>query len=161
MTDSLDDTQYEANKVLSLTRNEALFLDDSFSMILERDSDEEDFNRGKTVFPFIPTVRPLTPTGGLPAPSDLLEKIGHAILYTTDTDNLGKQAEILVSLTDLYMLRELAQSFVKVGEEKVGYNLKRKIHSLLFQESYELNRTAESILQQVDADVFTEWTDKH
>ena len=76
-----------------------------------------------------------------------------ALLYTMDSNNRGKEAEISVSDTDLYMLREIALSYVKVGEEQVGYNLKRKIYTLLFSKSYERNKVADSLLSQIDMTV--------
>ena len=51
------------------------------------------------------------------------------------------------------MLREIALSYVKVGEEQVGYNLKRKIYTLLFSKSYERNKVADSLLSQIDMTV--------
>ena len=80
----------------------------------------------------------------------MLEKIGLALLYTTDPNNQGKEAVVPVSDTDLYMLRELAISYAKIGNEPVGYNLKRKIYTLLFSKSYERNKVADSLLAQID-----------
>jgi len=131
------------DKVLSLTRNEALFIDDNLSMLVEKDLGDSALG----------TVRPLAHTAGLPAPIELLEKIGMALLYTMDSNNRGKEAEIPVSDTDLYMLRELALSYARVGEEQVGYNLKRKIYTLLFSKSYERNKVADSLLSQIDMTV--------
>ena len=131
------------DKVLSLTRNEALFIDDNLSMLVEKDLGDSSLG----------TVRPLAHTAGLPAPIELLEKIGMALLYTMDSNNRVKEAEISVSDTDLYMLREIALSYVKVGEEQVGYNLKRKIYTLLFSKSYERNKVADSLLSQIDMTV--------
>ena len=130
----------EAEKILWLTRNEALFLDDSLTMIIEREIGDERLS----------TVRPLTPTAGLPAPVDLLEKLGYAILFTTDPINEGKNAEVFVSDTDLYMIREITHSYIKIGEEAVGYNLKRKIYGLLYGVSYERDKVARGLLSQVD-----------
>ena len=128
------------DKTLLLTRNEALFIDDNLSMLVEKDLGDSSLG----------TVRPLSHTAGLPAPIELLEKIGLALLYTTDPKNQGKEAEIPVSDTDLYMLREVSVSYAKVGNEPVGYNLKRKIYTLLFSKSYERNKVADSLLAQVD-----------
>ena len=128
------------DKTLLLTRNEALFIDDNLSMLVEKDLGDSSLG----------TVRPLSHTAGLPAPIELLEKIGLALLYTTDPKNQGKEAEIPVSDTDLYMLREVSVSYAKVGNEPVGYNLKRKIYTLLIRKSYERNKVADSLLAQVD-----------
>ena len=128
-------------KILKLTRNESLFIDDSLTMIIEREHGDER----------ITTVRPLQHTAALPSPVDLLEKIAIAILYTTDPKNEGKEAELFVSDTDLYMLREISHSYIKVGEEPVGFNLKRKIYTLLYQKRYERDQVARQIIAQIDS----------
>ena len=130
----------EQEQILLLTRNEALFIDDSLSMIIEQDPIGERLG----------TVRPMAHTAGLPAPVDLLEKIGHAILFTTDPDNKGEPASVPVSDTDLYMLREITHSYVKIGDEPVGFNLKRKIYTLLYSTEYEREKIAKRLLAQVD-----------
>ena len=131
-------SNYEG-KILSLTRNEALYIDDSLSMIIESQPGDERLT----------TVRPLSHSAGLPAPVDLLEKIGMAVLFTTDLDNEGEEADIPVSDTDLYMLREITHSYIKIGEEPVGYNLKRKVYALLY-ETYERDKIAKQLIAQVD-----------
>ena len=75
------------DKTLLLTRNEALFIDDNLSMLVEKDLGDASLG----------TVRPLAHTAGLPAPIELLEKIGLAILHTTDSKNYGREAEVAVS----------------------------------------------------------------
>ena len=123
-----------------LTRNEALFIDDSLSMIIEKESGEERLG----------TVRPLSFTAGLPAPIDLLEKLGKAILFTTDPENNGELASMPVTETDLYMLREITHSYVKIGDEPVGYNLKRKIYILLYGTEYSREKVAKKLIAQLD-----------
>ena len=130
-------------KSLSLTRNESLFIDDSLSMIIERDPGEERLG----------TVRPMAHTAGLPAPVDLLEKIGKAILFTTDPENNGQEASIQVTETDLYMLREITHSYVKIGDEPVGFNLKRYIYTLLYGSEYSRDKIADKLIAQVDIPV--------
>ncbi len=130
----------EAEQVILLTRNEALFIDDSLSMLIEREPHDERMG----------TVRPMAHTAGLPAPVDLLEKIGKAILFTTDPENKGEPAEVAMSETDLYMLREITHSYIRIGEEAVGFNLKRKIYTLLYSTEYERDKTAKRLLSTVD-----------
>lgn len=136
-----DDEMPEMEKVLLLTRNEALFIDDSLSMLIERDIHDDRLG----------TVRPLAHTAGIPAPVDLLEKIGKAILFTTDPDHQGDSAEVLLTETDLYMLREITQSYIRIGEEAVGFNLKRKICILLYSTAYERDKVAKRLIAQVDS----------
>ena len=73
-------------------------------------------------------------------------------LFQRDADpaNAGKPAPISVSDTDLYMLRELSISYIKVGTEQVGFNLKCKIAKLLFEKSYQQGKTADRLLSEVD-----------
>ena len=128
------------DKVLLLTRNELLFIDDNLSMLVEKDLGDSGLG----------TVRPLAHTAGLPAPIELLEKIGKGLLFVADPKNTGKEAHIPVSETDLYMLREVALSYAKVGTEHVGFNLKLKIYKQLFAKDYERDKIADTLLAQVD-----------
>ena len=128
---------------LELTRNEALFIDDSLSMIIEREPSEDRMG----------TVRPMAHTAGLPSPVDLIEKIGKAVLYTTDSNNKGEPAKVSMSETDLYMLREITHSYVKVGDEPVGFNLKRKIYHLLYGTEYERDKVANKLIAQIEMPV--------
>ena len=129
------------DKTLSLTRNELLFIDDSLSMLVEKDLGDSGLG----------TVRPLAHTAGLPAPIELLEKIGKGILFTVDPKNNGLEAKIPVSDTDLYMLREVALSYMKFGKENVGFSIKIKIYEQLFAKDYERDQIADTLLSQVDS----------
>ena len=117
-----------SNMELELTRNEALFLDDSFTLMVENDIPEN--GRGS----YVSSLRPVQLTAGMPVPMDLIEKVGRAVLYTTDPMNEGKTYTMRVDHAELYMIREVASSFIKVGEDPVGFSLKIKVVSLLFEE---------------------------
>ena len=128
----MDEIEYErqeidnmSSKTLSLTRNEALYIDDSLSLMIERESMGE---------ARIGTMRLQMLSAPMGAPIDLIDKITLAVLYTTDDANKGKEAQVSVSDEDLYVIREIAQSYIKVGSEMVGYNLKRKIYTLIHQD---------------------------
>ena len=125
---------------LSLTRNEALYIDDSFSLMIER----TEADRG------IGTMRLQLLSAPMGAPLDLIEKITFAVLYTTDEANNGKEAQIQVTDEDIYTLREIAQSYIKVGSEMVGYNLKRKLYELLHSE-YTSDAEWDSMLKSFDS----------
>ena len=64
----------EELKLLYLTRDDVLYIDDKLSMMIERDGKTESFT----------TVIPIIANAGLPAPVDLLDKIGMAVLEATD-----------------------------------------------------------------------------
>ena len=123
-------------KVLKLTRNEALYIDDSLTMML-------DAADGGLMFS---AMRPLVASAQIPAPLDLIEKIAVAVLFTMDDDNEGMLAEININDGDLLCLREICQSYIRVGEEAVGYNLKRKIYMALYGTEYKLGRQLDDVL---------------
>ena len=145
--DAFEDTIVDGIE-LSLSRNEALFIDDSLSMLIERDGDANLMNEHR-----VSTVRPLTPTAGLPAPLDLIEKIGMAVLFTTDPKNDGKEASVTLEVTDLLMLREIAHSYVRVGDEPVGFNLKKKIYTVLYDVEYQKIKLLNNLLEGIDTTV--------
>lgn len=131
---------------ISLTRNEALYLDDSCSIMIEVDSD---------LRPPL-TMRGVAPSAGIAVPYEFIEKIGHAVLFTTDPQNEGKDADMTLSTSDLLAMREVAQSYVKVGEEPVGYNLKRKIAKCLHETTYKqsmTDRVADKLLQGISTEL--------
>ena len=80
----------------------------------------------------------------------MLEKIGKAILFTVDPKNKGLEAKVPVSDTDLYMLREVALSYMKFGNENVGFKIKVKIYEQLFAKDYARDQIADTLLSQVD-----------
>ena len=92
------------------------------------------------------TMRPMAASICVPAPVDLIEKIATAVLFTSDPNNYGQDAEVLVNDGDLYCLRELSQSYIKIGEEQVGYNLKIKIYNALLGSEYKLTKELEDVL---------------
>ena len=137
MTQQPDDETFDTpTKPVYLTRNEALYLDDSLTMMLESPEGS---------IPFA-TMRPMATSLCVPAPVDLIEKIANAVLFTLDVDNAGKEALIEVNDGDLYCLREVAQSYIQVGGEPVGFNLKKKIFLALYGAEYFMGRQLEDVL---------------
>ena len=136
-----EECEEEELKIIRLTRDEVLFIDDRLTMMIEKDGRAENFT----------TVVPITATAGLPAPVDLLDKIGMAVLQVTDEDyESGTEQPIPVTPTDLYMLREIAKSSLKLNGKFVGLSLKRKIYKLLFEEEYKTERTFKRLLADVN-----------
>ena len=123
-------------KKLLLTRNEALYLDDSLTMMLDT---------SEGVQPFI-TMRPVMASMCIPAPVDLIEKIAVAVLFTLDPENEGQSATVELNESDLFCLREVTQSYARVGDELVGFNLKRKIYGVLYGTEYTIGRQLEDVL---------------
>ena len=126
---------------LALTRNEALYLDDCLTLMIEREVSIEN----KSI---LSTLRNVAPLAQLPVPIELIDKIAYAVLYTTDETNSRDEASIRVSVSELYLLREVSQSYIRIGEEAVGYNLKRKIYASLFALEYEQERTVDRMLDE-------------
>ena len=127
----------DSEKEIRLTRNEALYLSDNVTLMIERDITEA---------MHIGSMRNVAPSAPLPVPVELIDKIGMALLYTTDSDHLGKEYKGMFDFNELYLLREIAQSFVKVGNEQVGYNLQRKIYSALLEDKYQENKKFDRLL---------------
>ena len=128
---------------LELTRNEALFLDDSMTLMVEQDM--PDSGRAGS---YVSSLRPTQQTAGIPVPMDLIEKVGKAIVATTDPHRQENTYTIKVDHAELYMIREVASSFIKIGEEPVGYNLKIKVSTLLFAEDLE-KETQEDLIARL------------
>ena len=136
--DELEFTSLDTlEKELILSRNEALYLSDNVTLMIERDHDE-------TIL--IGSMRNVAPTAPLPVPIEIIEKLGMAILYTTDSDNEGKDYIGMFDINELYLLREIAQSFVKINNEYVGYNLSRKIYTAILQDRYEQDKILNNLL---------------
>ena len=120
---SYESAPIEAKELwFSLSRNEALFLDDSCTLMVEREAEDSK----------VYSMRPVQMTAGLAVPLDLMDKIGKAVAFTTNPENQGKEYEFTLDISEVFMIREVASSFIKVGEEAVGYNLKRKVCVLLY-----------------------------
>ena len=80
-----EECEEEELKVLELTRDEVLYIDDRLTMMIERDGRSENFT----------TVTPISANAGLPSPVDLLDKVGMAVLQATEEDY---DRETLISL---------------------------------------------------------------
>ena len=125
---------------IAMTRNEVLFLDDSLTMMIEKDGTQES----------ITTMRTMMPTAYLPAPVTLIDKLGMAVLRITDPDNEGGGTVIHLNDTDIYMLREICHSYSKVGKEQVGYNLKRKFYLALYSDTYTRDKQIDRLLSTLE-----------
>jgi len=123
-----------------MTRNEILFLDDSLTMLIEKES----FSYAVT------TMRMLIPSAQLPAPVSLIEKIGMGVLHVTDPQQDNRTTVVHLDTTEIYMLREICFSNARVGREPVGYNLKRKLYSALYAEEYIREVQVNKLLNSVE-----------
>ena len=94
--------------------------------MIERQEDE----------PKVSSLRPVQMTARLAVPLDLMDKIGKAVVYTTP-ENQEKEYAFAIDISELFMIREVASSFIEIGGEPVGLNLKRKICVLLYAKDLE------------------------
>ena len=137
-----DDLEDDVHSI-EMTHNEIMYLDDSLTMMLERNELADS----------VTTMKPLVPSAQLPAPVTLLDKIGIAVLDVTDPDHRGETTTVELNDSEIYMLREICPSYAKVGKEYVGYNLKRKLYLALYSAVYETNKIADTLLATVDLEI--------
>ena len=110
------------------SRQELMFIDDSLTLI-RPDEDEEFDDRPRLVF------RTLAPSAGTAAPLELLNIIGAALLdaHEKELNSLEPTSTVDLSEEFLWVIREVAHSGVRYGDEPTGYNVKVKIHEALRQ----------------------------
>jgi len=130
-------TSENSKKIIFLTQAEALFLDDALTVLTDRESMHG-----------IGGLRPVAPSALLAAPVDLIDRLGMAVLVTT-SDNGLPEAALEVDDSELYLLREAAQTSVKFAEENVGYNLKRKIYLALLEDVYKDSLQFANLMQDM------------
>jgi len=140
--DFCEDDLDEETHPIWMTHNEIMFLDDSLTMMIEKDG----------VLETVTTMRSVVPSAQLPAPVNLLDKMGIAVLEVTDPANVERGTTVHLGESEMYMLREICHSYCKVGGEPVGYNLKRKLYIALYSESYAKNKVVDTLLATVDLD---------
>ena len=139
LDDSETEVFMEVTKTLTLTRNEALFIDDNITLMLEAETEHGG----------ISSIRTIVPSAVVAVPLDLIEKVGMAILATTDLDRELEEYSVEFSLSELFTIREICTSFVKIGNERVGWNLKRKVYSALLGTEYKERKAFESLVKDV------------
>jgi len=133
----------EEEYTLSVSRNEALYLDDCLTLMVER---EVNLDHGKSM---LSTLRNVIPAAQLPVPIELIDKIAWAVLYTTEEGSPSDtEATLSLDSSELYLLREIAQSYVRVGNEPVGFNLKRKIYYSLFEEEFKREKNIDRLIEE-------------
>ena len=127
--DEQDDEDFLSEvKSLTLTKNELLCISDSMTLLMEHTSEY-----GRMHIP----ARQLMPSAGMPVPVELIQTIGIGVLIATDPANVSQEATLSFNVADLYLLRECCQSYIKINNELVGYNLLRKIYKVMLSDSME------------------------
>ena len=133
-------------KQLKVTKNELLYLSDSVTLLIEHSSED-----GRIYIP----ARQLMPSAGVPVPIELIQIIGMGFLSLADKSNTSNTTILSLTISDLYLLRECCQSFVKVNDEFVGYNLLVKIYDLTLD-----TRSRVEIMTQLLDKIMKESTDE-
>ena len=128
-------------KEVTLTKNELLYLSDSITLLMEHASEH-----GRVHMP----ARQLMPSAGVLVPVDLIQTIGLGVLIATDPINVSQEATLSFNLADLYLLRECCQSFIKINNELVGYNLLRKIYKVILSDSMEERAFIDKLTTGID-----------
>ena len=136
--------ELEEMKHITLTRNEALYLSDSVTLLLEHIAEN-----GRYQSP----ARTLDPSAGVPVPIEIINRLGLAVLITTDPYNKSQTCEMEFSVSELYLIRECCQSFIRVNKEPVGYNLIRKIYRLILEKDLKEREVFEILTQDVNIEL--------
>ena len=108
--------------LVELTRKELCFIDDSVTLL--RDIVNISESKDKIV------QRVLAPMATTPAPISLITKIGMSLLEAIENENQGKMSVATIDLEEdeLLTIREVAHTGAVYDEERVGLNLKVKVH---------------------------------
>ena len=137
--------ELEQVKTLNLTRYEILFLSDSVTLLMEHDTHE-----GKFQIP----AKTIAPSAGVGVPLELIQKIGMAVLMATEPESEGT-VDLPITISELYLIREVCQSFVQINGERVGYNLLRKVYRLLLESNLKERAEFENLLHDVNFNLDT------
>jgi len=108
--------------IVSFTRRELCFIDDSLTLLRENIDPYE--NKDKII------QRVLAPMASTAASISLITKIGAALLEAFENEKRDKPDNSTVNLEEeeLLTLREIAHTGATYDDERVGLNLKIKIH---------------------------------
>jgi len=136
-----EDSHLYEEKELTLTKNEALYLSDSITILLEHSVESGRVHK--------PSGR-LLPVAKVAVPIETIERIGMACLDVTDPNNFLGKTQISLPITDLYLLRECCQSYVKVGNELVGFNLLRKIYGIILESDIAEKEYVKNLTEEID-----------
>tara|TARA_R110002020_G_scaffold444889_1_gene656566 strand:+ start:1084 stop:1605 length:522 start_codon:yes stop_codon:yes gene_type:complete len=154
-----DNRTYEIN----ITRNEALFMSDSMTRIVKVPDGWE----GGSL-----TLRSTAQSALIVVPESLMIKVGKAIAFLTKTElierksgiigmteeveveiNKGKTYSLVLGEYEAWLIWEIAQSYLKVGDAPVGYDIKKKLARVMYGEDVEFESVAK-LLDDVNMEGF-------
>ena len=131
-------------KVIMLTKVEAFYLDDVFTVLTIPDKE----------FGLPMGLRPTGQSALLAVPPDLIDRIGMVILLTTSDGGID-EAPLEVDDNELYMIREVANTGLAIAEEPVGLNLKRKVYLALLGDIFEDSLQFAKLMKDMGVDSTT------
>tara|TARA_R110000824_G_scaffold59762_2_gene160184 strand:- start:5158 stop:5595 length:438 start_codon:yes stop_codon:yes gene_type:complete len=134
-----DELDMEETKMINLTRNEILFIDDSCTMLIEPEVN--------LPLPY----KPLNRSGSIAVPVSFIEKIGFGLLVTETEANI----DIEFDLGELLMIREACLTTSKYGKEDVGINIKTKIYKALLGKEWEERERFQRLMFNSNVDLST------
>lgn len=137
--DSLDEM-----KSLTITRNEALYLSDSATLLLDHVATP---GAGYSV-----PARSLLPSASVPVPFEIIHRLGLAVLLTSDPENKSQTCEMEFTTAELFLLRECCQSYVRINNEPVGYNLLRKVYKLILEKDLKERQVFDILTHDINMD---------
>jgi len=148
---------------INITRNEALFMSDSMTRIVKVPDGWE----GGSI-----TLRSTAQSALIVVPESLMIKVGKAIAFLTKTElierksgvigmteeveveiNKGKTYSLVLGEYEAWLIWEIAQSYLKVGDAPVGYDIKKKLARVMYGEDVEFESVAK-LLDDVNMEGF-------
>lgn len=128
---------------MKLTKNELVYIDDKITF---RDIWEGEKENSLIIEE---TFRPLVGSALIGVPESFIYKISKALIECIDKKI--EEVEIELNFYEIALLREIAISNVKIGDEPVGINLKIKIMREIIknEEQEEINEEDENI-EEID-----------
>lgn len=129
-----EDIELDDIKSLALTKSEALYLSENITVLME-------FGAGKYQAP----GRPLFASARVAVPLEIIQKIGFAVLVTTQREDAETEVSVEFTVAELLILRECCDSRYDAG----GESLTRKIYSLILEKEFSEMKLVESLTKGV------------
>ena len=136
----IEENNLDDIKTITLTKKEALYLSDNISLMME-------LPRGSYQTP----ARALFGSARIAVPLEIVEKIGFAVLITTEPGDLesgngfARKATLEFSVSELLILRECCDS----SYQDIGLDLIRKIYSLILEKDFSEIKLVQNLTKDI------------
>lgn len=141
MNQPIDEFGSDEEKIITLSKNESLYLNDSLTLLLEHPTNLQVMS--------IP-IRGIQGNAGFAAREELILKLGEAILEVTRPGSDNNFVDISLTIEELFLIRECSQSYILFNDEPVGYNLMKKIYKALLGDHIEQKKKFDTLLSDVN-----------